>query len=277
MKCEDARLELASIEAAESERQPPVEEHLSSCPSCRADLAEIQQAISALDTFGVMPSEDLRRSVLTAVQVESLAPALSLAAPAPRRDLKRSVMKAIAEEASAEGQPPKIVGIRSRRSRMVQTLGAAAAALIIGVGIGSVLGTNEAAGPDVAEGPRMPEGHKTQTVDLEGMGPDEVEVRHYRHDNFRLTLSVDGFEPIPAGFHYAVWVRGTDGDVSIGTFRIKRDDNFEIPFALGVNPSDFPELVITLEPNDGDPALTGEIVSSGEFDLETVHHGSYND
>lgn len=123
----------------------------------------------------------------------------------------------------------------------------------------------------------MPEGHKTQIVGLEGMGPDELEVRHYRHDNFRLTLSTDGFEPTLAGFHYAVWVRGSDGDVAIGTFRIKRPDDFEIPFALGVNPSEYPELVITLEPNDGDPALTGEIVTSGEFDLETVHHGSYND
>ena len=277
MRCEEVRLELSSMDAATPEERAGLEAHLSSCGSCRADLAEIGEATSAAASFGVLPPTDLRASVLGAIEKDALSPTLALLAPGPRQDLKHSVMKAVAGDRTREASPAKVVGIHSRRSRMLQIVGAAAAALIIGVGLGAALGNNESSGPDVADGSRMPEGHETQILELEGMGPDELEVRHYRHDNFRLTLSVDGFEPTPAGFHYAVWVRGAGGDVSIGTFRIKRLDDFDIPFALGVNPSEFPELVITLEPNDGDPALTGEIVSSGEFDLATVHHGSYSD
>ena len=85
------------------------------------------------------------------------------------------------------------------------------------------------------------------------------------------------FVLVLVGFHYAVWVRGETGDVSIGTFRLQRPDDFDIPFALGVNPSEFPELVVSIEPNDGNPRLTGEVVTSGQFDLDRVHHGIYED
>ena len=139
----------------------------------------------------------------------------------------------------------------------------------------STVVTRSDGGRGDAEG--IPAGHQTQVVALSGSGPSRAIVDHYRHDNFRITLSVEGYEPTPPGVRYAVWVRGAGGDVAIGTFRLKRPDAFRIPFALGVNPSEYSELVVTLEPNDGDPELTGEVVTQGSFDPATVHHGTYDD
>ncbi|MBA2725517.1 MAG: anti-sigma factor [Actinobacteria bacterium] len=227
-------------------------------------------------SYGVdSPPAELKPVVLGIIEAVVLGPMLSHAVEAPSPRLKRSVMAAVELQREQATQPAQLVGRGPRRTQIARFL-AAAAMLLIGVIAGVALGPDEPPGQDVAQGPNIPEGHETQILEVQGMGPPVVEVRHYRHDNFRLTLSVEGYEATPVGFHYAVWVRGEPGDVGIGTFRLKRSDDFEIPFAVGVNPTEYPDILVTLEPNDGDPALTGDVVSEAHFDLETVHHGGYN-
>lgn len=275
VRCDDARIQLVVFSELSDERRE-LDAHLSTCAQCRQEMVEIDESLGLLHAHAVAPpSADVRAATLGAIALTKFGPELGLAVESPSPGLKASVMERVRQEQQGSAASENVIPMRSRRARMLRSLGAAAALLILGVGIGWVLGADDAP-PRVTAEPEMPEGHETQILLLKGMGPGELEVRHYRHDNFRLTLSVEGFKPTPSGFHYAVWVRGTSGDVAIGTFRLQREDDFEIPFALGVNPSDFPDLAVTLEPNSGDPTLQGEIVTEGSFDLETVHHGTYD-
>ena len=277
MRCDDVRIELPlyARDGAGGEMGGIVH-HLDSCPGCREDLRELRETIALVkESAGERPGAELRSAVLGAVEATSLGPLLAHATAPPPAALKRTVMAAIEREAG--GSPSASVTRLAPRRLQAARILAAAAILVAGVVLGSTIVSDrgpvvESAGPGT-----IPEGHETQTVALEGAGPATAEVRHYRHDNFRITLSMDGFDTTPPGHHYAVWVRGPEGDVAVGTFRLKAQDDFEIPFAVGVNPTEYPQLVVSLEPNDGDPALTGEVVTEGRFDPATVHHGSYDD
>lgn len=285
MGCETVREELPLLTRGEigSDRERELQEHLATCESCRAELSEVESLLTLVGAAGVpAPGSQLRDSVLGTVEAANLSSLLDLAVQAPPAKVKESVMAAAqqAAEAAAPDDAPgapvaTVSALSGRRRRVAQAL-AAAAILIAGVVLGStLLGDGGGDMPDAAL--NLPEGHETQVLGLEGMGPSDATVRHYRHDNFRVTLSVAGYEVTPAGFHYAVWVRGAQGDVAVGTFRLKGEDDFDIPFAVGVNPAEYPEFVVTLEPNDGDPALTGAVVTEGSFDPDRVQHGQYDD
>ncbi len=253
-----------------------LEAHLASCGSCTSELEAVRQIMASIQANGIEPpSSDLRAVVLAMAEADRLAPMLSRAVEPPRAELKQQVLGAIQREAKNAHRPATVSVLARHRKQVARAL-VAAAILVAGVVLGSVFGTEDPSVGTVAIG-SVPLGHETQVVTLEGMGPSNAVVRHYRHDNFRLILSVVGYEVTPAGFHYAVWVRGSAGDVAIGTFRLKRSDTFDIPFAIGVNPTDYPELAVTLEPDDGDPALTGQIVTRGRFDPKSVHHGTYDE
>lgn len=277
MDCEQVLIELPSLLRGElgPELESEVQRHLAGCDRCRTELVELESTLTLVSAAGVSSgSPELRASVLGAAEAASLSSLLSFAVPPPPARIKEELM------AAAEATLPAASGtvvplVRSRRTTVARVL-ASAAILVAGIVLGStVFGNDRADRTDLAG--EIPEGHETQILALVGMGPPEAMVRHYRHDNFRVTLSVEGFEATPAGSHYAVWVRGDDGDVAVGTFRLKRDDDFKIPFAVGVNPSEYPAFVVTLEPNDGNPLLTGDVVTEGSFDPSQVHHGRYDE
>lgn len=277
MNCSAASEQLAlhAREELVGEERDQLARHLEACDACRAELAVLEEVMTGLERFGIdPPPADLRSSVLGTVESLALAPLLTHAVEPPRPELKAAVLAAIDSDPQKTNSLAQVVPLKPKRARLAQVL-AAAAFVIAGVVIGSTVASR----PDVrgGTGGDIPAGHQTQVVALRGSGPSRAIVHHYRHDNFRITLSVEGYETTPPGTHYAVWVRGASGDVAIGTFRLKRQDDFHIPFALGVNPSEYSELVVTLEPNDGDPELTGEIVTQGNFDPESVHHGTYDD
>ena len=277
MRCDDVRVELPQYarDGAQGDSHEIVH-HLESCPGCREDLSELRETIALVkESGGKRPAVELRPAVLGAVEATRLAPLLDHATAPPPAALKRTVMAAVDREAPSE-PAQSVTRLKPRRPQVARIL-AAAAILAVGVVVGSAITSGR--GPDGGPGGpgEIPQGHETQVVALEGAGPSTAAVRHYRHDNFRVTLSMDGFDPTPPGYHYAVWVRGAGGDVAVGTFRLKGPDDFDIPFAVGVNPTEYPLLVVSLEPNDGDPALTGDVVTEGRVDPASVHHGSYDE
>ncbi len=274
MNCEEMRIDLPfrlrdELDRAKAEK---VDAHLVDCEDCRNEQSGFTGVMPLLERYGVTVPSDLRHAVLSSYENERVVDLMPRLVERPGPHVRRSVMGVIAaEKSSVPARDGKVLRWRSRTQRVL-----AAAALVAAGAVGGYALTGS--GP---EGPTdlggVPLGHETQVVALSGAGPGEASVRHYRHDNFRISFSVQGFPATPTGHHYAVWVRGPKGDVAVGTFRLQREDTFLIPFAVGVNPSDFPQLVVTLEPNDGDPNLTGEVITTGDFDLGSVHHGSYDE
>lgn len=84
-----------------------------------------------------------------------------------------------------------------------------------------------------------------------------------------ITLDVSGLEPPPPDFFYQGWVRQggepEDNAVTIGTFHMRGGDD-EVTLWAGVDIDDFPVLTVTLEPDDGDPASSGEVVLRGRLE-----------
>ncbi len=272
MNCEQARLEIVPYLRRESDADTSagLQSHLASCSACRSEASELEISLELVEGMGVArPPEDLQTAVRAELERERMSSVLGLAVSASSPMLKKRVMRAVQEldtDQSAE---------RTRWRVRLMRLTAAAALLAAGfLAARAVTGGESLVTPPRLAG--VPEGHETQVLSLSGMGPAEASVRHYRHDNFRVTLSVEGFDVTPPGMHYAVWIRGTRGEVAVGTFRLKRPDDFSIPFAVGVNPSEYPDFVVTLEPNDGEARLTGEVVTRGRFDPDEVHHGRYD-
>ncbi len=270
------------------EAQASVAEHLGRCEACSEEAAQVAAVMDALGKSH-LPPPDLREGVLAAIERERLA-SLRLHSAVPPPDLKGKVL------AAARGSDPLQAARSNRTSNRRRTaLLASAAALVFGIVVAAgamrisdlqerleVAGqpTNEKDGDPQGPGSGqdgVPKGHKMQTFTLAGDVTATGHLDHYKHDNFRLTLSVEGFDAPPTGHHYAVWLRGPGGDVPVGTFRLIREDNFNIPFAIGVDPVEFPEIVVTIEPNDGDPVLTGETISSVVLNPDQIHHGTYEE
>lgn len=266
MKCASVQPELFSLIRAED---APVEvaHHVEHCISCTEEMGSLKDVVTAIEAAGVIrPPEHLRAAVLERALEESVGTELRLAVPAlPPVALKERVM------AATKAQP---VRLAPRRKTNVRELIFAAAAIIALVfATFSYVQRDEEGG----SGGEIPRGHDMQTVALSGEVGAKGTLTHYRHDNYRLSLSVEGYEVTPPDFQYAVWLRGPEGDVPLGGFRIKRPDDFVVPYAIAVDPVEYPRLVVTLEPIDGDERLTGDVVSEGRLDPAKVYHGDYQD
>lgn len=79
-----------------------------------------------------------------------------------------------------------------------------------------------------------------------------------------ITIAATGLPPAPEGFYYQGWVRDGDNAITIGTFHLRGGDD-EVTLWSGVDIEDFPVITVTLEPDDGDPASSGNVVLRGEL------------
>lgn len=74
-----------------------------------------------------------------------------------------------------------------------------------------------------------------------------------------IVLDVRDLPPSPQGFHYQAWMKGPDGLVTIGTFHMRGGPgNVDLWSAVGL--ADYPTLTVTREPEDGNPASSGQVV-----------------
>jgi len=78
-----------------------------------------------------------------------------------------------------------------------------------------------------------------------------------------IRLEVDGLPPADEGTYYEAWLWSDDGEgISVGTFHMRQG---QAPVVLwsGVDPANYPSLWVTLEPEDGDPSASEQIVLRG--------------
>jgi hypothetical protein len=118
-----------------------------------------------------------------------------------------------------------------------------------------------------------PIGHSMQFVDLAGPTlAADLELVHFKHDNYRLVLHAKDLPPSPDGSYYELWMRGPGGTVSAGSFRLIRVDEVPFSFNVGVDPKDYPDLELWVEPEDGNPTRTGSLVAEASLDLDHIEH-----
>ncbi len=284
MRCEEVAPELlAHVRGEPTEiAGEDIRRHLRGCAACRNDAETFVQIGELLDDAHLAPPPPagLKESTFARIQTEDLGVMLTGAATTgPPSDLKRKAMaRALAEPVSSPGS--------SRTGRRASWLAAAAAVVGIALAAGSQMRVQDLdsrlasmqASVQHVEESFGPVGHPMQAVQLAGRSADaEAELVHFRHDNYRMTVHIDDIEITPPGHHYEVWFAGDDGEVSVGSFRIKHPDDLTLNFTMGVDPGQFPEVLITLEKSDGDPTMSPNLVARAQLDRDALYHGTYED
>ena len=211
-----------SLDALEPAERSDLEHHLDGCPECRAELAWLSPATGILadEVDQVEPSPDLKKKVMAAIEDDLAETEPSDASPARRRVTPR----------------------HNWWSGLLRpaVLGAAAAALFLGVVLGIVAtGNDSPSGPDR----QVITGQST-------IGADAVLVS----SDGTGTLKVTGLEPPGDGQVYQAWVqRGQD---------IEPTESLFVPDRSGSATASIPDLdgvravMVSVEPGGGSPQPT---------------------
>ena len=139
----------------------------------------------------------------------------------------------------------------SHRPRQVSGWFAALAGAAVTAAAAAVL----VAGPLADRGPAG----EVAALAVTELAPD-AEVTAYLDEQragFAITLEITGLPPAPEGSYYAAWLRGPSGTVPIGTFHW-RSGGIPIELWSGVDPADYPELVVSLQDEGAAAVLDDE-------------------
>ena len=77
-----------------------------------------------------------------------------------------------------------------------------------------------------------------------------------------LRLEIAGLEPAEPGSYYQGWVVSDEAAISVGTFHMRGGDG-SVAFWSGVDPSEYPELIITRQAETAGPAQSDQVVMTG--------------
>ncbi len=265
-----------------------VRRHLERCPSCRKELAELEGLHELLEaaTLAEEPPVELEERVVAAMLRAGAAPRatrLRSAAgsgygglsPAARR-LTRS-LSAFGAAAMVAALLAVAVAYQLARqeegSSSAQPLPSAAAPSPAGA-----LKLVAAGGSPVSERTVVPENSVAPTVIPTGGGgpastarpggtrgpgfPGGELLTRASGGTWECDVTVWGLEP---GQLYEVWFRGRRGLASGGSFRVDDYGIKTVTVSTGLRFSEVVEVLITAEPDDGNPAPTGEVVLRAEI------------
>jgi anti-sigma-K factor RskA len=86
-------------------------------------------------------------------------------------------------------------------------------------------------------------------------------------ENIRIELEVQGLPELGEDEYYEMWYAREDdgGRISCGAFRTAPEGKTIVNFTTPLNAREYPEIEITREPDDGDPASSGEAVLEGDL------------
>jgi anti-sigma-K factor RskA len=85
-------------------------------------------------------------------------------------------------------------------------------------------------------------------------------------ENVRVELEVWKMPDLEMDEYYEMWYYAEDGDrISCGSFRTGPEGRTTVNLTAPATATDYPEIEITREPDDGNPQASGEEVLEGEF------------
>lgn len=77
-----------------------------------------------------------------------------------------------------------------------------------------------------------------------------------------LRLEITGLEPAAPGSYYQGWVLSREAAVSVGSFHMRGGDG-SVAFWSGVDPDEYPELIVTRQDELAGPARSDQVVMTG--------------
>ena len=88
-------------------------------------------------------------------------------------------------------------------------------------------------------------------------------------ENIRIELEVRGLPELGEDEYYEMWYyteeEDSGGRISCGAFRTAPEGQTTVNFTTPLNAREYPEIEVTREPDDGDPASSGEAVLEGDL------------
>jgi len=88
-------------------------------------------------------------------------------------------------------------------------------------------------------------------------------------ENIRIELEVRGLPELGEDEYYEMWYYTEEEDgggrISCGAFRTAPEGQTTVNFPTPLNAREYPEIEVTREPDDGDPASSGEAVLEGDL------------
>ncbi len=258
---------------------PTVQAHLASCSRCSAVALRRRRVVELLKETEVTEDvpQNLEADVFELVRLDHVAQVVrdaALAPPPPAHLEEAALSRALQDTPVAPVVTP--AGGWGRRTGAGLLAAAAVAAALFAITSYRQVGDlrERVKELQVASGePGVPDGHDMQLVSFDPQqGSADLELVHFRHDNYKFLLRTRDLAVTPPGNHYELWLVGRGGDVSAGSFRIVKPDDITFSFQIGVDPKAFPDLVVTVEKDDGDPARSGRVLMRGVIDPQHVDH-----
>lgn len=229
-----------ALDAVDSDEAEAFEEHLASCEVCRADVDGFRGATTAL------------------------AASLASTPPAALRDSVLARVAATRQDAPVTG--PSVVSLEAARRRRRTTWGAglagaaaAAAAAVIAI---VAIDNGPEADPFANELAAVMEQSDSEVLDLgrQGEAPGEFRVA-WSNSLGRAVLIGEDLPPAPAGKAYELWLITPDESMAMYVLDPAEDGDVHVALDAPADPSAW---AITVEPDEGSPTATGEIIFIAE-------------
>jgi hypothetical protein len=249
---------LALVALGDAELSPDEREHLESCPGCRGELDALRRTVSIGRTAGSVDLVEPPDAVWARIHAGL---GLSGAVAAPPRRTGGYGTAAVSGDAGLDAETPAAVApvadLAERRRRR-SWLPVAAAACAVGL-VGGVVGgawwqstRDEEAAPVIAQ---------AQLDPLPGWQATGTAVVEESADGSRKVL-VDVADSVASAGLREVWLLTADasGLVSVGLLD-GASGRFSIP--AGIDLTEYPVVDVSAEPEDGNPAHSGDSIVRG--------------
>lgn len=224
-----------ALDALDGAERQAVGDHLAGCPTCRHELAAHQE------TLVLLAPEEAPPPALWDRIVADIAAPPSAPAPTP---------------APVTALPtPSTPSTRTSRSSRRGGWLAAAAAVVVALGVGGAVGFAAGSSGDDADIDTLAE-QATEVATLSSAAGDPVARVVADDDGAYLVL--DGLENLPEGRAYQLWSLTGAEPVSLGM--LGRDGHNTVAFRL---PPTITDLAITEAPTSGDATPAGDFVAEG--------------
>lgn len=265
--CEEVRLELPTLLNGELGTQSAISAniHLRDCAACSHELNELRNTIHILRNAPLQydPDPDLEARVFELTSFEDIGSLVS-AAPLekePPVDLEaRSLVRAGVLDSIVQPR-------RSRWSKVAMVLAPSLAATALVFGF---LATEWRSRFTELEDIFGEMGRPLATQQLTSFNTGNsarAELFDSNQETYHLVLRTYDLPTTPDGYRYELWLSGEKGTVSAGSFSVQGPEDRTFVFTVSVSPWEYPEIEITLEPDDGDPDHTGTTVMQANFNL----------